>query len=110
MVGGSGNMFVSVQWSECQSGEKFKQTRVNGGSICDSLLVTSSECQSNGNLKQAWRDDLEEVNALLFRFLGYGFRLAMSNVGWLVTEVRRSGARSHRLRAVAGAARSRRAL
>ena len=32
------------------------------------------------------RDDLEEVYALLFRFLGYGFRLAMSNVGWLVTQ------------------------
>ena len=32
------------------------------------------------------RDDLEEVYALLFRFLGYGFRQAMSNVGWLVTQ------------------------
>ena len=32
------------------------------------------------------RDDLEEVYALLLRFLGYGFRLAMSNVGWLVTQ------------------------
>ena len=106
--------------SECQSGEKFKQTRVIGGSIYDSLKVTSSECQSNGNLKQAWvdggcshdslkvasaltvkvmeiqtgvapseiwlREDLEEVYAQLFRFLGYGFRLAMSNVGWLMTQ------------------------
>ena len=27
------------------------------------------------------RDDLEEVYALLFRFLGFGFRLVMSNVG-----------------------------
>ena len=27
---------------------------VNGGSVNDSLKVTSSECQSNGNLKQAW--------------------------------------------------------
>ena len=32
------------------------------------------------------KDDLEEVRALLFRFLGYGFRLAMSTVGWLVTQ------------------------
>ena len=32
------------------------------------------------------RDDLEEVYALLFRFLGFGFRLAMSNVGWHVTQ------------------------
>ena len=111
---------VSMQCSECQSGEKFKQTRVNGGSACDSLKVTSCERQSDGNLKQAWvnggrshdslkvasaltvkvmeiqtsvapseiwlRGDLEEVHALLFRFLGYGFRLAMSNVGWLVTQ------------------------
>ena len=102
-----------MQCSECQSGEKFKQTRVNGGSIYDSLKVTSSECQSNGNLKQVWvnggrgrdslkiasalnfqrdasdlwlRDDLEGVYALLFQFLGFGFRLAMSNVGWHVTQ------------------------
>ena len=32
------------------------------------------------------RDDLENICTLLFRFLGYGFRLAMSNVGWLVTQ------------------------
>ena len=57
------------------------------------------------------RDDLEEVYALLFRFLGYGFRLAMSNVGWLRdAEVCHSGARSHRLRAVASAVRPRRAF
>ena len=49
------------------------------------------------------RDELEEVYALLFRFLGYGF-LARD------AEVRHSGARSHRLRAVAGAVRPRRAL
>ena len=54
MIGGIGNMFVSVKCSENQSGGKFKQTRVNGGSIYDSDKVTSSECQSNGNLKQAW--------------------------------------------------------
>ena len=36
---------------------------------------------------ETWlRDNLEEVYALIFRFLGYGFRLAMSNVGWLVTQ------------------------
>ena len=32
------------------------------------------------------RDDLANIYALLFRFLGYGFRLAMSNVGWLATQ------------------------
>ena len=32
------------------------------------------------------RDDLENIYALLFRFLGYGFWLAMSNMGWLVTQ------------------------
>ena len=37
IIGGIGNMFVSMQYSECQSGEKFKQTRVNNGSIYDSI-------------------------------------------------------------------------
>ena len=66
-------MFVSVQCSQCQSGEKFKQTRVNGGSIYDSLKVTSSKCQSNGNLKQAWvnggrgHDSLKIASALNFQ-------------------------------------------
>ena len=32
------------------------------------------------------RDDLEGVYALLFGFLGFGFLLAMSNVGWHVTQ------------------------
>ena len=32
------------------------------------------------------RDDLEEIYALLFRYFGYGFQLAMSNVGWFVTQ------------------------
>ena len=111
---------VFMHCSECQSGEEFKQTRVNGGSVYDSLKITSSGCQRNGNLRQAWvnggrshdslkvasaltvkvmeiqtsvapsetwlRDDLQVVYALLFRFFGYGFRLAMSNVGWLVTQ------------------------
>ena len=57
---------------ECQSGEKFKQTRVNSGSIFDSLEVTTSECQSNGNLKQArviggrGRDSLKIASSLIF--------------------------------------------
>ena len=37
-------MFVSMQCSEYLSGEKFKQTRVKGGSIYYSLKLTSSEC------------------------------------------------------------------
>ena len=99
---------VSVQCSECQSGEKFKPTRVNGGSIYDSLKVTSwvNGGRSHDSLKVAsaltvkvmeiqtcvapseiWlRDDLQNIYALLFRFLGYGFRLAMSKVGWLTTQ------------------------
>ena len=40
---------VSMQCSECQSGEKFKQTRVNGGSIHASLKVTK-ECKSQTNM------------------------------------------------------------
>ena len=45
------------------------------------------ETQTRVAPAELWlRDDLEEVYALLFRFLGYGFRLAMSNVGSLVTQ------------------------
>ena len=57
---------------ECQSGEKFEQTRVNGGSIFDSFEVTTSECQSNGNLKQArvigvrGHDSLKIATSLIF--------------------------------------------
>ena len=32
------------------------------------------------------RDDLQNIYALLFMFLGYGFSLAMCNVGWLDTQ------------------------
>ena len=58
------------------------------------------------------RDDLENIYMLLFRFLGNCFRLALCNVSWLATQesVRRSRARSDRLRAVVRAARPRRAL
>ena len=65
----------SMQCSECHSGEKFKQTRVNGGSIHDSLKVTSSECQSDGNLNQAWvnggrsHDSLKVVSALIVQVM-----------------------------------------
>ena len=45
------------------------------------------EIQTRVAPAELWlRDDLEEVYALLFRFLGFGFRLAMSNVGWHVTQ------------------------
>ena len=46
-----------------------------------------SECPTSVVASELWlRDDLEEVYALLFQFLGFGFRLAMSNVGWHVTQ------------------------
>ena len=48
MIGGIKNMFVSMQCSECQCGEKFKQTRVNGGSIYDSLKVINSDVKVLG--------------------------------------------------------------
>ena len=68
------------------------------------------EIQTRVAPAELWlRDNLEEVYALLFWFLGFGFRLALSNVGWHA-EVRHSDARSRRFRAVAGAARPRRAL
>ena len=45
------------------------------------------EIQTGVAPSELWlRDDPEEVYALLFRFLRYGFRLAMSNVGWLVAQ------------------------
>ena len=45
------------------------------------------EIQTRVVLAELWlRDDLENIYALLFRFLGFGFRLAMSNVGWHVTQ------------------------
>ena len=45
------------------------------------------EMQTSVAASELWlRDDLENIYALLFRFFGYGFRLAMSNVGWLVTQ------------------------
>ena len=61
---------VSTRCSECQSGEKFKTTRVNGGSIYNSLKITSSDCQSNGYPKRAWvnggrsHDPLKVASAL----------------------------------------------
>ena len=45
------------------------------------------EIQTSVAPSEIWlRDDLENMYALLYRFLAYGFRLAMSNVGWLVTQ------------------------
>ena len=45
------------------------------------------DIQTRVALAELWlRDDLENIYALLFRFVGYGFRLAMSNMGWLVTQ------------------------
>ena len=80
-----------MQCSECPRGEKFKQTRVKGGSINASLKVASAltvkvmEIQTSVAPSGLWlRDDLENIYALLFMFFGYGFWLAMSNVGWHV--------------------------
>ena len=45
------------------------------------------EVQTSVAPSEIWlREDLENFNALLFRFLGYGFRLAISNVGLLTTQ------------------------
>ena len=55
--------------------------------IASALNVKVMEIPTNVDASELWlRDDLEEVNALLFGFLGYGFRLAKRNVGWLVTQ------------------------
>ena len=45
------------------------------------------EIQTRVAPAELWlRNDLEEVYALLFQFLGFGFRLVMSNVGWHVPQ------------------------
>ena len=55
--------------------------------VASALHVKVMEIPPSVVASQLWlRDDLEEVYALLFRFLGYGFCLAVSNVGWLVTQ------------------------
>ena len=73
--------------------EKFKRAWVNGGSIYDSLKVASAlnvkvmEIPTSVVASELWlRDDLEEVCALLVRFLWNSFLPALSNVGWLVTQ------------------------
>ena len=64
-----------MQCSDCRSGEKFKQTRVKGGSVYASLKATSSECQSNGNLIHAWvnggcsHDSLKVASALTVKVM-----------------------------------------
>ena len=55
--------------------------------VASALNVKVMEKPTSVDASELWlRDDLEEVYALLFRFLGFGFRLAMSNVGWHVTQ------------------------
>ena len=47
------------------------------------------EIQTRVAPAELWlRDDPENIFALLFQFLGFGFRLPMSNVGWHVTQKR----------------------
>ena len=55
--------------------------------VASALNVKVMEIPTSVVASELWlRDDLEGVYALLFRFLGFGFRLAMRNVGWLVTQ------------------------
>ena len=55
--------------------------------VASALNVNVMEIQTSVAPSEIWlRDDLENIYALLFRFLRYGFRLAMSNVGWLTTQ------------------------
>ena len=70
---------------------------------CSQLNVKVVKIRTVGPAEIWLRDDLENIHMLLFRFLGNGFRLALCNVD--DAEARHSGARSHRLRAVVGAAR-----
>ena len=59
---------------------------------------------------ESMREDLENIYMLLFRFFGNGFRGALQRELACDAGVSRSGARSDRLRVVAGAVRPRRAL
>ena len=58
-----------------------------------------SEIQKIVGPREIWfREDQEKDDALLFRYVGIGARLALCSVGWLTTrKVLRSGARSDRL-------------
>ena len=74
-------MFVSVQFSECQSDEissKRGETSITNLPREPALSIFKvMEIQTSVAPSELWlRDDPEEVYALLFRFLGYGFRLA----------------------------------
>ena len=91
---------------------KFKQTRVNGGSNNDLLKVASSECQSDGNSHKC-----RSSRVVAQRWLREGPHAALRlRRDWLPAgalqrglvddaEVRHSGARYHRLRAVVRAVR-----
>ena len=70
--------------------------------VASALNVKVMEIPSSVVASEQWlRDDLEEVFALLFRFLGDGLQRGLA----CDAEVSHSGARSHRLRAVVDAAR-----
>ena len=55
--------------------------------VASALNVKVMEIPTGVVASELWlRDDLEEVYAPLFRFLGNGFRLALCHVVWLVTQ------------------------
>ena len=127
--GGDCHDSLKVASSECQSNENSNKCRsscfvAQGADPADfhhALVWKERKISSVEGLTSRllmWRlspesmwDDLENIYMLLFMYIGNGTQLALCSVSWLATgEVRRSGAGSHRLRAVAGAARSRRAL
>ena len=110
---------VSVQCFDCQSGEKFKQTRENVGCFShDSLKVASApnvevmEIPTGVVASERWlRDDLEEGPRAALPVPRVRLPAGAGQRGLARdAEVRHFGALSHRLRAVAGAVRPRRAL
>ena len=50
------------------------------------LAETKNSLADDEASSQSMRGDLENMHALLFRFLGNGFRLALCNVGKLATQ------------------------
>ena len=102
MIGGIGNMFVSVQCSECQSGEKTRagerqepnistsvdvavwlectMNRVSDGDR--STLLSSVSCgASQGYAPQS--SEIIGILTVLFRYVWIGTRLALTSMGWL---------------------------
>ena len=53
---------------------------------CNVTVADNEQLSTVAPAEIRLRDDLQNIYALLFRFLGYGFRLSMCNVGRAATQ------------------------